>query len=205
MHDCSAVGSGCCATRESDPRRWRVAPDGRCRGHLDRSMRASERRHDLGGEPPDALPGGLSAVKQDVLYAERAQGFEFCGDSVGRAVERARLSSTRCSALGRRSPQPGTSARREYERRKSLREGRARHKSAGSRVVLARAVTEPQSTYSWKTDVDGAHRTAKRLSWPEHRSGSRKPLRHAPDRRDAPHACLSQARGQRPPRTRFRG
>jgi len=42
----------------------------------------------------DALPGGLSAVKQDVLDADRAQGFEFCTDSVGRTVERARLSRT---------------------------------------------------------------------------------------------------------------
>ena len=64
-------------------------------------MRASERRHDLGGEPPDALPGGLSAVKQDVLDADRAQGFEFCTDSVGRTVERARLSRTRCAGISR--------------------------------------------------------------------------------------------------------
>src|ERR1700720_1452113 len=70
-------------------------------GHLDRSMKARERRHDLGGEPPDALPGGLSAVEQDVFHADCAQGFEFCTDSVGRAVERTRLSRTRCAGISR--------------------------------------------------------------------------------------------------------
>jgi len=62
-------------------------------------MRASERRLDLGGEPPDALPSGLSAVKQDVLDADRAQGFEFRSDSVGRTVERARLGRARCVGI----------------------------------------------------------------------------------------------------------
>jgi len=62
---------------------------------------ASERRHDLGGEPSDALPGGLSTVEQDVLDADGVQGFEFCTDSVGRTVERARLSCARCAGIGR--------------------------------------------------------------------------------------------------------
>ena len=64
-------------------------------------MRASERRHDLGREPPHGLPSGLSGVKQDVLDADRAQGFEFRRDSVGRTVERARLSRTGRAGIGR--------------------------------------------------------------------------------------------------------
>ena len=64
-------------------------------------MRASERWHDLGGEPPDAVPGRLSAVKQDVLDADRAQGFEFCTDSIGRTVQRACLSRAGCAGIGR--------------------------------------------------------------------------------------------------------
>ena len=39
-------------------------------------------------------------MKQDVLDADRAQGFEFCSDSVGRTVERARLSRARCAGIG---------------------------------------------------------------------------------------------------------
>jgi len=35
-----------------------------------RSMRANERWHDLGGEPPDALRGGLCTVKQEVVDAD---------------------------------------------------------------------------------------------------------------------------------------
>lgn len=77
-------------TRRGHPRGGRSVTDGAagivCGGQLDRSMRASERRHDLSGESPDALSGGLSAVKQDVPDADRAQGFEFCSDSVGRSV-----------------------------------------------------------------------------------------------------------------------
>ncbi len=71
-----------------------------CQGEADRSMRAGERRHDLGGEPPDALPGGLSAVKQEVPDADRAQGFELGSDAVGRAVQRAGLSRARCVGIG---------------------------------------------------------------------------------------------------------
>jgi hypothetical protein len=70
-------------------------------GHADRSMRESKRRHDLGGEPPDALSGGFSTVEQDVLDADRAQGIEFRGDSVRRAAQRAHLSRARCADIGR--------------------------------------------------------------------------------------------------------
>ena len=52
-------------------------------------------------EPPDALPGLLTTVNQDVVDADGAQGFEFRSDSVGRAVQRARLSCAGCAGIGR--------------------------------------------------------------------------------------------------------
>lgn len=75
--------------------------DARCRAHADRSAGAIERWHDLGGEPFDALLGGLSAVEQDVLDADGAQDLEFRSDSIGRAVQGARLSCALCAGIGR--------------------------------------------------------------------------------------------------------
>lgn len=74
---------------------------------------------------------------------------------------------------------PGASARREYQRRRQKREDSARRRLGRAGVILARVISEPESTDRWNRGAAGEEFAAKRLE--KHLAGTEVRLLH--DRR----------------------